>query len=267
MTARIAALDFDRLEQDGFSVLSGVIRPEELAGFEREIALVGEQLATQRGVERKSSEAIADVLIAAGPHRAMLFDHIKRLFSLTRWSTEIGTALEQAGLFRRSGIAVPIVWPTLRGDLPGEGSYELPLHQDYATTRCRTAWRMWIPLRAVDRHHGTMEVVPGSHSRGPYPYSRGEMPGGAFIDRRELSQRGLASQSLELPAGDGVIFSPWLVHGSVPNRSDRTKWILLLHVQDLAAFVNPDEPTDPIRPFLELTERGRAPARPAGEQQ
>jgi len=263
MTARIAALDYDRLERDGFGVLSGLVRPDELAGFEREIALVGEQLAAQRGIERKSSEAIADVLIAAGPHRAMLFDHIKRLFSLTRLSMEIGTALEQAGLFRRSGIAVPIVWPTLRGDLPGEGTYELPLHQDYATTRCRTAWRMWIPLRGADRHYGTMEVVPGSHSRGPYPYSHGPRPGSVFIDRLELEQRGLVAQSLALPAGDGVIFSPWLVHGSVPNRSDRTKWVLLLHVQDLAAFVNPDEPADPLQPFLELTERGRAAARPA----
>ena len=108
-----------------------------------------------------------------------------------------------------------------------------------------------------------MEVVPGSHSRGPYPYSRGETPGSAFIDHQELTRRGLAAQSLVLPAGDGVIFSPWLVHGSVPNRSDRIKWVLLLHVQDLAAFVNPDEPADPIRPFLDLMVRGRAAARPA----
>ena len=65
-------------------------------------------------------------------------------------------------------------------------------------------------------------------------------------------------QTLELPAGDGVIFNPWLVHGSVANQSQRTKWVLLLQVQDLAAFVNPDEPTDPVYPFIELTERGRA---------
>lgn len=266
MTGRIASLHFDRLEQDGFAVLGGLVRPEELARFERDIAIVGEQLAAQRGIERKSSEAIADVLVAAGPHRSMLFDHVKRLFSLARLSVEIGTALEQAGLFRRTGVAVPIVWPTLRADLPGEATYQLPLHQDYATTRCRTAWRMWIPLRDADRHHGTMEVVPGSHSTEPYPYSQGDS-GGPFIDRRELAHRGLATQSLELPAGDGVIFSPWLVHGSVPNRSTRTKWVLLLHLQDLAAFVNPDEPTDPVRPFLEVTERGRAASLPAGGKQ
>ena len=267
MSGRIANLDFDRLEQAGFAVLNGLIQPEELASFEQDIAVVGDKLAAQRGIKRRSEEAIADVLVAAGPQRAMLFEHIKRLFSLARLSVEIGTALEQAGLFRRGGIAVPIVWPTLRADLPGEATYELPLHQDYATTRCRTAWRMWIPLRAVDRHHGTMEVIPGSHTRGPYPYLLGAEPASPSIDRRELMERGLTPQSLELPAGDGVIFSPWLVHGSVPNRSRRTKWVLLLHVQDLAAFVNPNEPGDPVYPFLELTDRTRTASRPAGGKQ
>jgi len=262
MTPRIASLDVDRLKHDGFVIMPGLILPEELAEFERDIALVGERLATQRGIERRSSEAIADVLCAAGPYRAMLFDHVKRLFSVARLSVEIGTALEQAGLFRLSAISVPIVWPTLRADLPGEGTYELPLHQDYATTRCRTAWRMWIPLRDVDRQHGTMEVIPGSHNRGPYPYSES-----FAIERHELAQRGLAAQSLELPAGDGVLFSPWLVHGSVPNQSRRTKWVLLLHVQDLATFVNPNEPTDPLTPFLELTKRARMKSAPASPKQ
>jgi ectoine hydroxylase-related dioxygenase (phytanoyl-CoA dioxygenase family) len=266
MPAPITHLDFDRLERDGFVIVPGLVLPEELATFEREIALVGEQLATQRGIERRSGEAIADVLVAAGRHRPMLFDHVKRLFCLARLSVEIGTLLEQAGLFRQAGIAVPIVWPTLRADLPGEGTYELPLHQDYATTRCRMAWRMWIPLRGVDRHHGTMEVISGSHRGAPYPYVQ-EARGSPSIEPRTLAERGLSAQSLDLSAGDGLIFSPWLVHGSVPNRSARTKWVLLLHVQDLTTFVNPDEPADPVYQFLELTERGRAPSRATGGKQ
>ena len=266
MTERFTAIDFDWLERHGFAVLPGLVHSGELARFERDIALVGEQLAAQRGIARRSNEAIADVLVAAGAHRAMLFDHVKKLFCLAQLSVEIGSALERDGFFERSGVKVPIVWPTLRGDLPREGTYELPLHQDYATTRCRTAWRMWIPLRDVNRHNGTMEVVPSSHRRGPYPYSNGGVTAPS-IDPCELAQRGLAAQALKLRAGDGVIFSPWLVHGSVPNRSDRTKWVLLLHIQDLATFVNPDEPADPLRSFLELTERGRAASRPAGAKQ
>jgi ectoine hydroxylase-related dioxygenase (phytanoyl-CoA dioxygenase family) len=151
---------------------------------------------------------------------------------------------------------VPIVWPTLRADLPGEETYVLPLHQDYATTRSRTAWRLWIPLRAVDRHHGTMVVAPGSHRAGPYSYDRASS-GGWAIPQHELDRRGLDTLTLEMDAGDGVIFSPWLVHGSVPNASQRTKWVLLLHVQDLSAFVDPTDPDDPLRQFMDLSEARR----------
>lgn len=265
MTRRVVTLDFAQLEHDGFGVLQGLVHPQELAGFERDITLVGDELAAQRGIQRSSSESIADVLRAAGRHRAMLFDHIKRLFSLTRLAAEIGTALEQAGLFRHAGIAVPAVWPTLRADLPGEATYFLPLHQDYATTRCRTAWRLWIPLRGVDRHHGSMEVAPGSHRGEPFQYRQdGTFP--LSIERDELARRGLATQTLELPAGDGVLFNPWLVHGSVANQSPRTKWVLLLHVQDLATFVNPDDPRDPVYAFLGLSERSRV-GSPVGAKQ
>jgi hypothetical protein len=254
-------LNFEQLESDGFAVLRALVTPEERASFETDIAYVGESLAVQWNVERRAEEAIADVLTAAGPHRAMLFDHVKRLHSVNRLSVRIAETLENAGLFRHSGIKVPIVWPTLRADLPGEATYELPLHQDYATTRCRTAWRAWIPFRAVDHHHGSMEVSPGSHvAKFQYVVDQpGALP---FIDRRDLAERGLTLRTLELPAGDGLLFDPWLVHGSVPNRSNRIKWVLLLHIQDLAAFVNPADPTDPVVPFLELTKRNRA-VRPA----
>jgi ectoine hydroxylase-related dioxygenase (phytanoyl-CoA dioxygenase family) len=250
----MANLDLDQLDRDGFVVLPDVVRPQELAHFERDIAVVGERLAAQRGVERRSDEPIADVLQAAGRRRSMLFDHIKRLFVLERVAVEIGIALEETGLFRR--MEAPIVWPTLRADLPGELTYMFPLHQDFATTRCRTAWRLWIPLRAVDRHHGTMEVAPGSHRMGRFPYVAHEtIPA---IERCEIERRGLNTQILELPAGSAVIFNPWIVHGSMPNRSQRTKWVLLLQVQDLATFVNPDDPNDPLCQFLELTEDPKA---------
>jgi hypothetical protein len=257
MNGRVMTVDFPRLELDGFAILPGLIQGPELARFEQDIARVGDALAAQRGIPRTSGETIADVLRQAGRHRAMLFDHIKRLFSLARVSVEIGAALEEAGLFRHGGIEVPIVWPTLRADLPGEATYFLPLHQDYATTRCRTAYRLWIPLRDADRHFGSMDVAPGSHRQGPYQYEH-EGAASLSIERDELTRRGLKTETLELPAGDGVLFNPWLVHGSVANQSPRTKWVLLLHVQDLATFVNPDEPRDPVYAFLGLSERSRA---------
>lgn len=250
---RIASLDFERLERDGFLILPALVRREELESFEGAVALAGTRLAAARNVAQQSGEAMADVLRAAGRHRSMLFDHVKRLLVLERLSADIGGALEDAGLFAHSGLEVPAVWPTLRADLPNESTYLLQLHQDFRTTRSRVAWRLWVPLRDANAFHGTMEIAPGSHRAGPYEYVT-DGPNGPAIPRSELERRGLGTITLELEAGSGILFDPRLVHGSIPNRSDRTKWVLLIHAQDLAQFVDPDDATDPLAPFLELSE-------------
>ena len=253
MHSRIPSLDFARLEEDGFLVLPGLVRPEELAAFERDITLAGERLAAARKVVRRSSEAIADVLKESGKHRSMLFDHVKRLLVLERLSAEIGGALEETGLFAHAGLEVPVVWPTLRADLPDESKYFLHLHQDFMTTRSQLAWRLWVPLRDTNSFYGTMDVVPGSHRAGPYTYVSDEL-NAPSIPRSQLDRLGLETSTLEIQAGTGVLFDPRLVHGSVANRSSRTKWVLLIHVQDLARFVDPQDEADPLIPFLKLSE-------------
>ena len=255
MTDRIARLDLAALDRDGFAVLPGLVRAGELDRFEREIATLGTALAQRRGIDAGTQEPIAAVLTAAGPHRAMLFDYIKHLYVLERAAAEISAALDAAGLLQ--GMAVPAAWPTLRADLPGERTYTFPLHQDYTTTRCATAWRLWVPLRAVDDHHGSMAVVTGSHRGGPYPYIT-ENTAYPHVTADEIARRGLQATNLALPAGDGVIFDPRLVHGSIPNQSQRTKWVLLMQVQDLVTFADPDDPQDPMQQFLDLARRLRA---------
>jgi hypothetical protein len=261
MHPRIAPLDFDRLERDGFLSLPALVRPEELAAFERAIALAGTRLAAARNIAQRSDDAIADVLRAAGKHRTMLFDYVKRLLVLERLSAEIGSALEEAGLFAHSGIEVPVVWPTLRADLPDEPTYLLQLHQDYKTTRSRSAWRLWVPLRDANSLRGTMEIAPGSHLGGPYRYVSDAL-NPPSIPRSELEHRGFDTVTVELQAGSAILFDPRLVHGSIPNRSTRTKWVLLIHVQDLTQFVNPEDPADPVIPFLRLSEWTSAASKP-----
>ena len=257
MNARIDSLELEELDATGYVVLPGLVQPHELERFERDIGVLGESLAQRRKIAVDPAEAIAEVLRRAGPGRAMLFDHIKHLFVLERLASEIAQALEDCGFFHHSRIRVPIAWPTLRADLPGERTYTFPLHQDYNTTRCTTAWRLWVPLRAVDPHHGSMVVVPGSHRQGPWRYVT-ENTSYPHVDPAEIACSKLETVDLALPAGHGVLFDPRLVHGSIPNGSDRTKWVLLLHLQDMATFVDPDDPADPLQQFLELTRRQRA---------
>lgn len=248
----LPSIDHGALARDGFVAVPGFVDSADLAAFEHAIRVAGERLAESRGIVCEDAEPLTAVIRAAGAHRSLLFDHVKRLWVLERLTSEIGCWLEEQGFFVRCGIAVPLFWPTLRADLPGETIYSFPLHQDYATTRSHKAWRLWIPLRDTDEHHGTMKVAVGSHRGGPYEYVTENTPYPHLSDD-EIERQGFEVRTLELPAGSLVLFDPLLVHGSVPNKSDRTKYVLLLHLQDLAEFVNPDDRTESLAQFLDLT--------------
>lgn len=254
MNVQVPSIDFARLDEQGYAVLPGLLSAEIVARFERDITALGRTLCQRRGIETGAEEEIAALLRAAGERRAELFDFIKRLFVLTELASDLGRAMEQAALLRHSRIAIPAIWATLRADLPGETTYTFPLHQDYATTRCATAWRMWIPFRNVDSFYGSMRVVPGSHRRGPYRYVV-ENTSYPHIEAETIRALGMAAVDLRMAAGDAVLFDPRLVHGSIANRSARSKWVLLLHIQDLATFVDPDDAMDPLQQFLTLTRR------------
>lgn len=252
-----AAIDFERLDRDGYVVLPGLVRADDLAEFERCIEVAGTRLAASRGVDVAGVEPLPAVIRAAGKHRPALFDQIKRLWIIERLAGEVGRWLETAGLFAHSRIEVPVLWPTLKADLPGESEYAFPLHQDYATTRSRTAWRLWIPLRDVNAERGTMRVAVGSHRHGPYRYV-GMDTTYPHVAENELARHGFELVALDVAAGTGVLFDPRIIHGSVPNNSAVTKWVMLLHLQDLAGFPDPSNPDDSMRQFLDLTEAKNA---------
>ena len=256
------AIDFAALDRDGFVVLPGLFSAADLTEFETGIETAGRRLAASRGLAVDGVEPLSAVIAAAGRHRSALFDHVKRLWIVERLSGEIGSWLEAAGLFAHSRIEVPVLWPTLRADLPGESNYTFPPHQDYATTRSQTAWRLWITFRDANRDRGTIQLAPGSHRKGPYRYVT-ENTDYPHVGADELARHGLEMVAIDAAAGTGVLFDPRVVHGSVANRSAITKYVMLLHLQDLATFPDPSNPDDPMRQFLDLSEVHRK-MRPQG---
>ena len=109
-----------------------------------------------------------------------------------------------------------------------------PLHQDFpywkdTADASRIATAMLF-LDDADVGNGTLEVVPGSHLRGPWPTRTDkDQFGNLEIDPAE--EEGITTVALEAPAGSVVFFGPLLVHRSAPNRSDRERRALLYSYQ------------------------------------
>jgi len=110
-----------------------------------------------------------------------------------------------------------------------------PLHQDfpYWTDSARDAMRVATAMLLLDDAsvaNGCLHVVPGSHRSGVW---KGRSDGDAFA-KNEIdpgAYPGVALEPVEVAAGSIVMFGPYLVHQSAPNRSEKERRALLYSYQ------------------------------------
>jgi hypothetical protein len=239
MTLTAIKIDNAALARDGYAILPGLVARSWIDDFEREVADFAEPELARLKLKRRHSDALWDLMVHNLDYRKTLFPLLKYLRCVQRIGVEIGTYLEQSGFLAAHGFKIPVIWPVLRADIPGEPSYLLPMHQDYRSTKCARAFRMWIPLRDADPQTGTLCVVPGSHTAGPLPHDdlSNDRLGPSIL---EQVYDGNPVIELDFKPGDALLFDPFLVHGSVVGKNDRLKFVLLVQVQDLSSLVHPD---------------------------
>jgi ectoine hydroxylase-related dioxygenase (phytanoyl-CoA dioxygenase family) len=109
-----------------------------------------------------------------------------------------------------------------------------PWHQDWPywqfaddPTRIVTAM---LFLDDATLENGTLEVLPGSHKRGPWP-TRTDRDDFGNLELDPTYVEGHTPVALEVPAGTVVWFGPLLVHKSEPNRSAKERRTLLYSYQ------------------------------------
>jgi ectoine hydroxylase len=109
-----------------------------------------------------------------------------------------------------------------------------PWHQDWpywemANDRSRVATAMLF-LDDATLENGTLQVVPGSHQRGPWP-TRTDRDFFGNFEMDPANLEGHTTVALEVEAGSVVWFGPLLVHKSEPNRSASERRTLLYSYQ------------------------------------
>lgn len=117
---------------------------------------------------------------------------------------------------------------------PREGS-RFRWHQDspYWVFDCAHVDRLANAMLALDDatcENGCLCLVPGSHRSGLLPGLEGEGTlGPLFTDPRRFDAS--LAVPAEMPAGSLLFFSPHVVHGSEPNRSEKPRRALLFTYQ------------------------------------
>ncbi|QDU90482.1 Phytanoyl-CoA dioxygenase (PhyH) [Pirellulimonas nuda] len=121
---------------------------------------------------------------------------------------------------------------------------EKPWHQDHAYFNApldTPIVGVWIALTEVSPESGGMYVIPGGHRRGALPHFQRRdwqvcdtLPG-------EWAAQGYKAAAAPMNAGDALLFSSLLPHGTPTNRSDRQRWALQFHYRSAGAPSCPEQ--------------------------
>lgn len=236
------SIDTGQLERDGFVILRKLVCGEDIAEFEASIARFSEAQIAKIGIPRRAQEAFIDVFMRGGEYTKRIYKLLEEMFILHRMSFRIGEELKASAFLDWAKIEVPLIWPDIRADIPNDTARSFPVHQDIGSTRCSRAWRLWVALRPANSVAGSMALYPGTHKNGVLPHNLNKQ--GPLIAPEHYA--GIEPVLLDLPAGDGVLMNPLLLHASVLNRSERAKFTLMVQVQDYATVIDPDNKQEPL---------------------
>jgi len=114
---------------------------------------------------------------------------------------------------------------------PPKHGAPFPTHQDYHYFPYKndSMLAVFIHLDDTNPENGGLGVFPGSHKQGPQ-VDASTSPGVHYLDQDKWPLS--AASPVCAKAGDVLIFSYLLVHGSYPNISEKTRRMFLIQVAE-----------------------------------
>jgi phytanoyl-CoA hydroxylase len=230
------ALDLDaigRYRRDGYLVVPGVLAPDHIEQCLAALAALAADPALEPG-RRDGSGAFIALEPAADPAAAADRGDLIRKFGDF---TGASPALLRAAMSERLHAILDALMGQGRVLLqemalvkPPKLSGDKPWHQDAAYFRGSDPGLMfgvWIALDPATRENGCMEVIPGSHLRGPAPHVPAEDINLCTVrpDLVRLEDR----IALPMDPGDVLIFHSLIHHYTAANRSSRRRRALQFH--------------------------------------
>ena len=217
----------ERYREDGFAVIRGVFSPAEmaeLAGYFDEI------LARGTGLREITRQGLAEFrIVPIGGVPTLKF---------VKWGASLHPGLDR---FRSSPNLLSLAFALLGPDLrqitnqmhwknPGD-EVSFQMHQDCTFRKPDSAYRNLsrsfvqtaIAVDPSSEANGCLYMVPGSHREARPLLCGGYDPWEANAVNRAVLERFPAAVPALLDPGDVVIWSPYTIHGSEPNRSRRSR--------------------------------------------
>lgn len=207
-----------------------VLRPDEIRFFNEKGYLSGIPVFTpeEAGRNRRDFDSILSQFTAQGKDSYAIdryHDRIASLYDLARHPALVGVVRDLLG-------PNVVCWAThYFCKMPGDGK-AVSWHQDcsyWPLTPSKTI-TVWLAIDDVDEENGCMRVIPGSHLHGHLKFRESDPSEHNVLTQTvdDPYKYGGKEALIELKAGEVSIHSDLLLHGSLPNTSDRRRCGLTL---------------------------------------
>jgi ectoine hydroxylase-related dioxygenase (phytanoyl-CoA dioxygenase family) len=151
------------------------------------------------------------------------------------------------------GLRMPAVMHSynVRMDAPNEDKFLFHWHQDITyLLGSLNSITYWLPLSKADSQYGSVAIIPGSHTSGIQPviYTGEDKPAASQplspSHLRLVTEPQERGEVIDANIGDIVLFSQFILHASVPNRSPQVRWTAQIRHSDLSeqAFIEAGYP-------------------------
>jgi hypothetical protein len=240
-THALSAAEAGRLETDGFILRRGVFGAAEVARLAEDCeALAARVQASARGEKEVGGSYMFqrqwDTLVAV-KWEPQTPDLLQGVEPLAHISPELRAWGEDARLLDTAAAMIgepAALWTEKLNLKRARDGGQYTLHQDYPYWRKINAAAERIVTAMVFMDEATVEngcllAAPGSHRQGMHPRRQVDGIGGLEMDPEQFDLDRLVP--IEAGAGDVLFFGSFLVHKSLPNRSERDRRALLYSYQ------------------------------------
>lgn len=211
-------------DENGYYVARGVFKPRELAALESDFdRIVAQLVASREQINARWGGPEMERLGAGGT--VVLHTHNVQQYSAA-W---LRAFLNEAFLDAAGAILGPdiVLHHSKLFQKPSEKGAPFPVHQDwtYFPTVKDTMMAGIIHVSEATDGMGCFRVYPGTHKLGRVAATSGQIPN-ELLEKYPLE----GAVPLEAKPGDVVFFHYFLLHGSMPNRSNRVRKTVLVQM-------------------------------------
>ncbi len=200
----VSAENVQQYEREGYTICRQVVPPERLAEMRDYIDGFIERMARVMRPEHLDKPHVWDKRFLDMCATPALLDHVERFI----------------------GPDIVLFSSHLIAKAQGDG-LAVPWHQDanYWPLEPMNVITLWLAIDESTEENGCMQVVPGTHERGPIAHVQDEHPETKVLHEKLPDDAFDPAQAVNcvLQPGDCSFHAPYTIHGSTPNTSPRRR--------------------------------------------